>query len=414
MNQPIRSSLVALAVAGLCSALPTAAVTLKADFAEFSVGFVFGVALAFYFVVWERYSNPAKIALFIIVCTAAFPAAQHSAWELYRDFPSKLSMGSARLDIPMPVFFGAGCAGAFLVLAAGLFLFGPRNIDWKSLGMVLLWSIGGGFLGVLGAGADSILNHGTSNKMSLLFLIWQPGAAVLLGLLLNRERKALAASSASVSVAHVSPSAEVNRSILVIAGLFFASILGFLGLLVFRTIRSARVASDRTAAYKRAAAEAPSTVDLPSLQALPVERALIVREIAGLYPWAPMSSSSFALWPPAEYYLVGYTATKEPSPTSIRRIVAVNVTQLPNADWARYDVKYPSINIAIASPQSLTKVTKFSQTIVQNTSMRYSNGGGTLCFLWPSGNFVVSICYETPQVDEEFLRQYLEKYPSSL
>src|SRR5260370_32585633 len=146
MNQPIRSSLVALAVAGLCSALPTAAVTLKADFAEFSVGFVFGVALAFYFVVWERYSNPAKIALFIIVCTAAFPAAQHSAWELYRDFPSKLSMGSARLDIPMPVFFGAGCAGAFLVLAAGLFLFGPRNIDWKSLGMGLLWSIGGGFL----------------------------------------------------------------------------------------------------------------------------------------------------------------------------------------------------------------------------------------------------------------------------
>jgi hypothetical protein len=177
---------------------------------------------------------------------------------------------------------------------------------------------------------------------------------------------------------------------------------------------SARVASDRAAAYKRAVAEAPSPVDLPPLQPLPIEQALIVREINGLYPWAPMSRSSFALWPPAEYYLVGYTATKEPPPASIRRIVAVNVTQLPNAEWVRYDVKYPSINIALDSPQSLTKVTKLSQTIVQNTSMRYSNGGGTLCFLWPSSNFVVSVCYETPQVDEEFLKQYLEKYPSSL
>jgi hypothetical protein len=72
------------------------------------------------------------------------------------------------------------------------------------------------------------------------------------------------------------------------------------------------------------------------------------------------------------------------------------------------------MNIAIDSPQSLTKVTKFSQTIVQNASMRYPNGDGTLCFLWPGGNLVVSVCYETPKVDEEFLKQYLEKYPSSL
>jgi hypothetical protein len=82
---------------------------------------------------------------------------------------------------------------------------------------------------------------------------------------------------------------------------------------------------------------------------------------------------------------------------------------LPNAEWARYDVKSPATNIAIDAPQSLMKVTKFSRTIVQNTYMRYSNGGGTLCFLWPSGNFVVSVCYETPQVDEEFIRQYREK-----
>ncbi len=417
MNQPTRSSFVLLAAAGLVSAAFTLVDPFKADVAQFAVGFVFGAALAVYFAIYEGHRNPAKIAAFICACTAAFPLSESAAFRLVELFHVNGSMGSARLDIPMPVFFGAGFMGAFPVLAAGVFLFGRRNMTWASLGKALLWSIGGGFLGVVGGGADGFLTHGTYHKMLLLFLIWQPGAAVLLGLLLNREREALAASSSSISKADGSPTVKVNRGILVMAGFFFACILGYLGFLVFRTIHSARVASDRAAAYKRFVAEAPSAVDLPRVEPLTPAQALILREIAGLYPWAPMSSSSDRLGPlspPAVTYSVGYTATKDPPLESLRRIVAVNVTQLPNTDWARYDVKYPPMNIAIDSPQSLTKVTKFSQTIVQNASMRYPNGDGTLCFLWPGGNFVVSVCYETPKVDEEFLKQYLEKYPSSL
>jgi len=173
----------------------------------------------------------------------------------------------------------------------------------------------------------------------------------------------------------------------------------------------------RDAAYKRFLAEAPSVADLPRTEPLTPEQTLIVGEIAGLYPWAPMANSSgqlSPLSPPAVDYSIGYTATKDPPPLSVRRMVAVGVTQLPNAEWARYRVKYPQPNVAIDSPQSLTNVSKFGQTIVQNTFMRYPNGDGTLCFLWPSGNFVVFVYYETRQVNEEFLRQYLEKYPSSL
>jgi hypothetical protein len=39
---------------------------------------------------------------------------------------------------------------------------------------------------------------------------------------------------------------------------------------------------------------------------------------------------------------------------------------------------------------------------------------GHLFFVWPSGNVVVTIRYETKDIKEEFLRRYLEKYPSSL
>jgi hypothetical protein len=412
MNQPTRSSVVLLALAGLGSALFTVATTFKADVAQFSVGLVFGVSLAIYFVVYEGYRTPGKIVTFICACTAAYPAAKFSAFGLLIVFPGDTSGGSARLDIPMPAFFGAGWIGAFLVLTAGTFLFGPRNINWKSLGMVLLWSIVGGLLGVAGGGAPGIRIHGTYHEMLLLFLIWQPGAAVLLGLLLARERRSLAVPSTPFPIAHGVPEVRAKPEIAVVAGIFFTCLLGFLGFLVVRRVQSERIASDRAPAYNRSVAEAPSLLDLPRIEPLLPEQALIVHEIAGLYPWSPMSNS---LGPsrsvPAINYAVGYTVTKDPHPGSILRVVAVNVTQLPTAEWARYRVKYPPTNVA---PQYLSNVKKFGQTIIQDTSGRYPDGGGTLCFLWPSGNFAVSVCYTTPQVDEEFLKQYLEKYPSSL
>src|ERR1700730_18661968 len=122
-------------------------------------------------------------------------------------------MGSAKLDIPVPVFLGAGFVGAFLVLASGMFLFGPRNITWESLGRGLLWSIGGGLLGVVAGGADGIRTHGTYHEMFLLFLIWQPAAAALLGLSLSRERRVLATPSTSVPT-DGTLKVTVNRGIL--------------------------------------------------------------------------------------------------------------------------------------------------------------------------------------------------------
>src|SRR5260370_36481745 len=126
------------------------------------VGFVFGIALAGYFVVYEGYRNWAKVVGFVCACTAAYAAAVFFAFWLETNFPHDgSSMGSAKLDIPMSVFFGAGFVGAVIVFSAGVFLFGSRNVGWKSLGQVLLWSIGGGVLGAVGGGAGGIRTDGT-------------------------------------------------------------------------------------------------------------------------------------------------------------------------------------------------------------------------------------------------------------
>jgi len=221
MNEPSRNSLVLLAAAGMVSAVFTLVAPFKADVAEFVIGFVFGIALGVYFALYEGHRNPAKIVAFVCLCTAAYPLSESVAFRLVDIFHVNGSTGSARLDIPMPVFFGAGFMGAFPVLAGGMFLFGPRSMSWASLGKVLLWSIGGGFLGVVGGGADGILTHGTYNKMWLLFIIWQTGAAFLLGLLLIRDREAFAAASTSVPMDGTTK-VQANRGILVAAGVFFS------------------------------------------------------------------------------------------------------------------------------------------------------------------------------------------------
>jgi len=48
-----------------------------------------------------------------------------------------------------------------------------------------------------------------------------------------------------------------------------------------------------------------------------------------------------------------------------------------------------------------------------NTMMRSRDGSGELYYLWPSGNLVVLIEYGMKDVNEEFIRRYLEKHPSS-
>jgi hypothetical protein len=417
MNSPIKSSLPLLAIAGLVSTAFTLTEFVRGDFGQYSVGCAFGLALAIYFVLREGVRNPAKIVAFLAACTAAYAASMSSGFELVGIFPANGDMGSGRWDIPMPAFFGAGCVGAFIVLAAGVFLFGPHDIGWNSIGRVLLWSLGGGVLGVLGGGADGLRTQGTFNKFLLLFLVWQPGAAALLGWLLNHERKLLTAPSQVIAVSAEPPPARASRGVLAVAWIFFACVFAFLGFLALHTIQARRMAAVQDAAYARFRAEAPSTADLPQLETLPVEQALIVSQIAGLYPWAPMTSPVAPqppIQPRAISYSIGYTAIPDPPPISVRRIIAVEIEQLPNANWALYKVKYPPSNVAVYSPKALSRVTKFGQTVVQNTVMRYPNGGGTLSFLWPSGRFVVTVYFETPDVSEEFLRQYLGKYPSSL
>lgn len=192
MCRPARSSVAVLAVAGLASAVFTVGVGVAGYFLRASVGFTFGVALAAYFVWYEGHRNAARVVGFVCACTAAFPAALRSVGPLMAVFGIEAATESGRVKIPMSAFFAGGCVGALIVLAAGVFLLGPQKNIGRSIGMIALWSLGGGFLGVIGAAVDVIRTDSVGGSMYPLFIVWQPGVAALLGLLLEQERRSVA------------------------------------------------------------------------------------------------------------------------------------------------------------------------------------------------------------------------------
>ena len=350
-------------------------------------------------------------------------------------------MGSLRLDIPLPVFFVGGFVGAFIVVVAALFLFGRGDITWESIRKVLFCAGAGGALGMVGWACGPFLGgvlwlglkglHLVSSSQTYqvavvqntleylsLRVVWQTGVALLLGLMLSTE-----GAIADTPNSPIPPATPAPRKIQRFAAiLFFGAIFALLSWQVSRVVRGQMAVKHRQDAVGKMIAEAPSVEKLPSIEAVPVEKALLVEQIGGLFATAPsvfrMGGRPFLqngapAMPPTVKYSVGYAPVRDMLLLAVT--VDVFVQQFPNAEWALYKTKYPvDYGSSLNDPQYRSIITKFGNRIVMNTAGRYPDGNRKLDFLWPNGNVVVTVRYETRNVDEEILKRYLSKYPSSL
>ena len=100
--------------------------------------------------VHEGVRSVGKVVAFVGASTAAFLAAVLAAFKVFDHLPGHASTGSSGVNIPLLVFFISGTVGAFIILGAAFLLFGPRNVTWRSLSRIVLWSGIGGFLGIVG------------------------------------------------------------------------------------------------------------------------------------------------------------------------------------------------------------------------------------------------------------------------
>lgn len=87
-------------------------------------------------------------------------------------------------------FFIGGGAGAFIVLLAGMLLFGPADMRSDMLGLAFFGALGGSILGLLGGALDRAIGpHRAGDFGASVFFVWQSGVALMSGLLVRWGQK---------------------------------------------------------------------------------------------------------------------------------------------------------------------------------------------------------------------------------
>ena len=347
------------------------------------LGAVYGLAISAYFILRERQRSPPwRVLLFVLTCFCAYLAALFASVGLYQIDPwiQPSGMGS-KLDVPLPIFFVGCFLGSFLILFASLFLFGPSSSEWRVLKLALAGAIAGGFLGMAGWGLGEAIGSATNQQIEFfsLYLVWQPGVALTLAVLLSVPEPPSRAAGVTTL--------RTTRYRVVPALLFFGSIGAFLLWYVSRTRSAHRKSAQLNKVFEECRSKAPPIPDRPSFDPMTIEQALILEPIGDFAPQnhsmnRATATASAGASPPSVYFSVSYFLARDPRPMSGSPMISVTVQQLPNAAWAGYSAQYPACNLYMMGSRRESS-TKFGNQIFTSTDLR-NDVSGTLIFLWPA------------------------------
>jgi hypothetical protein len=442
-------SVVYLTLAGLLSSLLTVwSLRSLGIYDMFGVGMIFGIVLACCFCLCFGVRSPWKLGGFVITSVVAYPVALFSIGPapfgflaLPFTYPAvfivkALGLSHARQGQIYPAtLFGPGVVGAVLVLAAGLFAISSQK--QSSARIMLKAFIGALVAGVLGAVGyasgqslglilwkvihapggpvsyntyQTALASGDPNFYSM-YVMWQMGVALVLGLLWWHGEAAVEVSGAGESTEDASVP-DASERIPLAAKLFF---IGGAVLLLFFVGRSIRFSYDRARMQREVAqsiAEAPSTQNLPRLRPMPLSQALILDRVGDFVALNTYDSNTAVGGPPLitvggvprVYYSAGYVKAEKGVTIAGPTDVSVSLTEYPNSAWASYELRnIPTPNAAYMYAKYRKNVMKFGNWVLQNSGQ----------FYWPSGNNLLTVYFHNGERDE-FLKAYLEKYPSDL
>lgn len=386
-------------------------------------GLIFGIAISAHVRVFRAVRSARNLIGFIATCAVGYGVSVIvTIWSpIHPQFLNFSGSSSAAID-SSPFLTGGFVGGAFVCAGVFFFLTPPRGVR-KFLLRACSISMICGLLGVLGWSVGEQLwaarwlpRIGKNLDSYTLYIIWQTGAASLLALLFS-PRQTVLAVPAGAQPENVPLLRKTDRTFRSVAGTtFLAFIFGALAWFVMRLIESdlttRRMQAARQAAQQRLAAERPSMRDLPAIIPLPVEQVLVLQPIAGhpcgLHTLAPRPTGS----PESVGYVVGYKLSETATRGELH-FADVEVRQYPNAAWATYQTMNFMWDLVAQNPKAVTTVTKFGNKVIMNRLMRYPNGGGDLYFYWASGNWFVRITFNVSE-DDEFLKEYLTRYPSTL
>ena len=259
--------------------------------------------------------------------------------------------------------------------------------------------------------------------MGALFFVWQPVIALFIGWATSENRKPvpIQASEVKSGVGPAGPQTSGGpdrRTFVVIV----ASLVVALSLTRIVPVRLRLAHRERAVAKMRGSR--PSGVDLPLAQPMSEEEALILKQIGDYEPGhlmktVEMVSHEKGFEKPGDMsFSAFYTKTGEPvpQPPAPGQYVWVIVQQYPNSAWAQYFAEYPPNRYnSFDNPKQHAIVVQFNSRVRSNQLER--SPGQTwypLYYIWPCGNYVITVEYHTSDENLVIVRAYLEKYPSSI
>ena len=401
-----------LGLAGLGAASISAMIPSTSQLKTYSIGCLFGIALASYVKFFERHQRTLSLVTFVLVCSVIFPLAELSGFEGTSLLHARFRSDSQLLSIPYEAGFIGGFVGNMILFIAVSFFLSERNIlNWATLVNALYLSSGGGILGVAGVAAQHWWQAATqAESLNPIILVWQPGVAFILGAYLERRSRGLT-NVCSTPVLEERENIRPWYGKIETRVVLSLAILGWLGFVLYRIVEADRLESESVAASERYLKTQPPSKGLARPPEVSIGQELILEEIGTFYPWAPFARPYGLL---GVEYNVGYTETKNPAPINVRQVVSAQVIRWPNVYWAQYVASNPQSNLLVVDPGALSRVKRGDNTVIQNEHNRYPNGGGNVCFHWPSGTASVSLCFETTRIDDLVLKRYLDRYPSNL
>jgi hypothetical protein len=207
--------------------------------------------------------------------------------------------------------------------------------------------------------------------------------------------------------------------IMSVAGLAAACVLLLIGdrlqAAVSPAARVVRVESPFAVAFREAMLkslnEAPPLVDLPEIADVPASE-IFKRRVAGFACFPPrdglfitpdpvrVESVERRMQSRYEYRLQCYPAKEGPHSLTV---VHVTIARYPNAEWARYDLRYQHGYHSLPDQRIVNRLVKHGRPIFMRESRTY----------WASVDKIVTISAPTEAL-QAFVDAYFERYPSTL
>lgn len=299
---------------------------------------------------------------------------------------------------------------AFVLYVTWMLLTSPRC----RIARGVLFALGSAFLAAL----TITTIHGTQRRAWISFftgrpleLVWQTVLAFFLGIVLALKR-AMPPVHAPSEIEKPRASFPRRRALCgVLAGYFLVTGTWSISVARRDARRRAQLVASIEAEAATKLAHAPSFDNLPPLGVKPFDEVLVWQNIGDWAPSAPgfyvtpairnnpsrLPELQAQVAPERKTYYLSYYSKSARGPA-----IQANVTVYPNEQWARYEVEVPPIT---RRERNIQLLQHFGNNIYQDGPY----------FYWSSGDKVVRLeCQGVlPDVIDEFLKAYLQKFRSS-